>query len=96
VRKTIQESFVEFHWKHPSVYVGLVRLAREGRRRGRTKLGIGQLFEVLRWEWMIEGLPDNHEQYKLNNNYRSRYARLIMGNEVDLEGIFDVRELKSA
>lgn len=94
-RKDITAHFWAFHERNPEVYAGLVRLARTGKQSGRTKLGIGQLFEVLRWEWMIGGLPDRHEQFKLNNNYRSRYSRLIMQREPDLEGIFETRELAS-
>lgn len=90
----LRDKFLEFHGRNPAVYDGLLRLAYTGKRAGRTKLGMKQLFEVLRWEWMIEGLPDIHEQYKLNNNYTSRYARLIMASEPDLEGIFDTRKLK--
>ena len=36
---------------------------------------------------------DEHSGFKLNNNYRSRYARLIMEQEADLEGVFQIREL---
>lgn len=90
----IQVEFEAFHWRHPAVYSGLVRLARLGLARGHRKLGIGQLYEVLRWEWMIEGLPDGLEGFKLNNNYRSRYARLIMAQEPGLGGVFDTRCLK--
>ena len=51
------------------------------------------LFEVLRWEWIIRGLPDTAEEFKLNNNYTSRYARLIMESEPGLEGVFETRRL---
>ena len=90
---SIQTRFVRFHRRNPVVYDSLVKLARQAKARGRDKIGIGQLFEVLRWEWAMGGLPDTHEYHKLNNNYRSRYARLIMEREPDLEGIFAVRGL---
>ena len=90
---SIQEAFEAFHVKHPEVYTGLVRLARQGIAANRSRLGIGQLFEVLRWSWRIAGLPDEDEAWKLNNNYRSRYARLIMEQEPDLDDIFETREL---
>ena len=41
--------FAEFHRDNPLVYDRLVKLARRGRNAGAVKLGIGQLFEVLRW-----------------------------------------------
>jgi hypothetical protein len=33
--------------------------------------------------------------YKLNNNYCSYYARLIMHREQDLDGIFEIRIAKT-
>ncbi len=90
---SIQTKFLHFHARNPAVYSGLVSLAREAKMRGRSKVGMKQLFEVLRWQWMISGLPDEHEHYKLNNNYTSRYARLIMEQEPTLDGIFETRVL---
>jgi len=90
---SIQTKFEHFHQRNPRVYTELVKLARRAKARGRNRIGISQLFEVLRWEWSMAGLPDGHEFYKLNNNYRSRYARLIMEQEPDLAGIFKLRGL---
>ena len=44
----------------------------------------------MRWNRFLR-----NETYELNNNYHSRYARLIMQKEPGLAGIFDTRELKS-
>jgi hypothetical protein len=33
--------------------------------------------------------------FKLNNNYRAHYARLIMHQEPDLDGIFELRRSKA-
>jgi hypothetical protein len=55
-------------------------------------MGIKMLWEVARWNRFLR---TNDEKYKLNNNYHSRYARLIMQKEPGLAGIFDTRELKS-
>ena len=35
-------------------------------------------------------------EFKLNNDFTSRYARLIMQQEPDLEDFFEVRVLRSA
>lgn len=92
---TIQARFETFHEKHPEVCDHLIRLADQARARGRTKVGMKQLFEVLRWERMIAGLPDEGEDFKLNNNYTSRYARYIMNRHPRLRGVFETRELKA-
>ena len=84
--------FWEFHRDNPHVYETLVRLARKARSRGHSKVGIGMLFEVARWEIALE---TNDQTFRLNNNHRSRYARLIMQREPDLAHIFDTRELRA-
>ncbi len=91
-RLTIAERFAAFHELNPHVYAALrtlaLRLHGTGRRRGSIK----QLFEVLRYEYSLRTEGD---EYKLNNNYHSRYARLLMENEQALQGWFETRELRS-
>lgn len=93
--KTIEESFLSFHAANPHVYRNLVTMARDLAKKGRKRIGIKMLFESLRWRYMLE-TDDPSSDYKLNNNYTSRYARLIAENESDLANIFQTRELKAA
>jgi hypothetical protein len=44
----------------------------------------------------MAGLPADGEEFKLNNNYTSRYARLLMEREAGLSGLFATRELRAA
>lgn len=90
---TIEEAFAAFHAANPHVYAELVALAREARGRGVARLGIGMLFEVLRWR---VALRTGGDEFKLNNNYRSYYARLVMLREPDLDGVFETRQLHAA
>jgi hydrogenase maturation factor len=90
----IEQAFIEFDTQNPEVYKQLVRLARQWRAAGKAKLGIKTLFEKLRWEWHVAGLTDS-EGYKLNNNFTALYARKIMKNEPDLDGLFEIRSLAS-
>lgn len=86
---TLPERFEQFHDENPRVYVILVRLAREWiQRTGRHKLGIKTLYERARWEIV---LATKDPDFKLNNNYTAFYARLIMHENPDLRGIFDLR-----
>lgn len=92
---SIGERFEAFHVANPWVYDALVTLAREMVARGRNRVGVKMLFEVLRWEW-YRATADPSSEFKLNNNYTSRYARLIAECEPDLVGVFETRELKAA
>jgi transcriptional regulator with XRE-family HTH domain len=89
---TIQASFEAFHQANPWVYTSLVRLARDMREQGHKTIGIGMLWEVFRWQYS-RATTDAHSTFALNNNLRSRYARLIMDREPDLDGIFEIRKL---
>lgn len=90
----LDERFLDFHHAHPEVYERIVELARKWRDAGHEKIGIATIFEVMRWERGLRGVKDA-EGFRLNNSYRSRYARIIMANEKDLVGFFDTRTLES-
>lgn len=88
----IEERFIEFHHANPHVYDQLVRMARHWKQTGHDRCSIKMLFEVLRWQTGIA--TDTADPFILNNDYTSRYARLIAANERDLAGLFNMRQLK--
>ena len=67
--------------------------AREARRAGKTRVGIKALWERMRWDFFV---TNRNDDFKLNNDFTSRYARLIAQNEPDLVGMFEVRRLRAA
>ena len=93
-QKTIQDRFDDFHRDHPDVYQELARLARILKSKGRTHYSIDALMHVVRWNYVISGEPS--EDWKLNNDFSSRYARLLMEQEQDLTGFFELRRLKAS
>lgn len=91
--QTIQARFERFHAEHPEVYRELVKLARQAQRSGRKHYGIRTIWEVMRWNFSMRGDP--FEEFKLNDHYHSRYARLIARQEPDLADLFEFRALHS-
>lgn len=91
---SIQTRFEAFHQKHPEVYKTLVRLAFELKARGFRRYGLKSLFERVRWHFQVD--LDLGEDWKINNNYSSRYARKLMAEFPELDGFFELRELKAA
>jgi hypothetical protein len=92
----IQREFLKYHQANPHVYKFLVRFAREALQeleaRGKARCyGIAACVERARWHinFEVKGFPD----FKLNNDYRARYARLIMKTEADLRGVFALRPI---
>jgi len=94
VESVHERAFRKFHMEHPDVYAALVRLAREWVAAGRGKLGIGALYERARWELSLSAKSTDAE-FKLNNNHRAFYARLIMAQEPDLADLFELRKQRS-
>lgn len=90
--QTIDERFAAFHELNPHVYDELRRLALDLVHRGRARIGIGMLFEVLRWSSSMSTIGD---EYRLNNDFRSRYARLLAAQESELAEAFEFRALTS-
>ena len=87
----VDKAFWEFHDANPNVYKKLVQMTRDLKAQGHSKVGMQMLFEVIRWKSMLRTKSND---YKMNNNYGSRYARLIMDNEADLKDIYETRRLK--
>ena len=82
--------FVEYHERNPVVYGILRDLTREALAAG-MKVGIRMIWENARWRLHFE---TDDAAFKLNNVHHSRYARLLMLREADLEGAFRLREVR--
>jgi hypothetical protein len=93
-QQKIDDRFARFHYDNPHVYDELVRLARRAQSRGHKTIGIELLFAVIRWESMMT--TRDSSGFKLNDHYTSRYARMIMEREPDLNNMFRTRKLRAA
>ena len=89
--KRIRDRFITYHLANPDVYRNLVAAARTLKAAGRERGGIGLLYERLRWLHITGAYGD--EPFKLSNDFRAEYARLIMVQETDLRGFFRLRSL---
>jgi hypothetical protein len=86
------EKFWNFHEKNPQVFHELAEMALDAHAKGKKKIGIGMLFEVLRWNRFIN---TTDADFKLNNNYRSRYSRILVQVYPELDGLFETRRIRS-
>lgn len=86
----LESAFRQYHDRHPEVWRYLVRLVGQLQRRGRDRYGIAALWERLRWHFSIER---GEEEFKLNNNHKAYYARLLMARYPQYAGFFQTRQL---
>jgi len=88
---SIQERFERFHEANPQVYRELRRMALDLACKGLPRIGIGMLWEVLRYS----SIQTTGKDFKLNDHFRSRYARLLLQREPSLESRIELRQLRS-
>lgn len=86
------ERFEEFHAANPGVYDTLAREARRLKEVGHKRYSIQALFEIVRWHRALQTTSD--EGFKLSNDFKPFYARLIDRNESDLKGFFVLKRTK--
>ena len=89
---TVYESdFNIYHRRNPSVYSKLLELSLRLKRVGASKYGMKALFEILRFNALLQ----SDKKFELNNNLAPYYARLLMKNEPLLDDFFRIRTLTS-
>ncbi len=87
----LDSDFNKFHLRNPSIYAKLRELALRLRRVGASRYGMKALFEILRFNSLLQ----HDEKLELNNSYAPYYARMLMMNEPKLKGFFRTRTLTS-
>ncbi len=89
---TIEERFTAFHETNPWVLDSLLTLA-DDYLTNRPRLSVKMLFEVIRWEYDRATFGD---AFRLNNDFHSRYVRLMIARRPDLASSFETRRLRAA
>jgi hypothetical protein len=86
-QESIQERFERFDQTHPEMYEEFCAIAYDLLRRGRTHYGSKAILEVIRYHRVVSG-QDEHELFKMNNIYSSRYARKLINEDERFERFF--------
>jgi hypothetical protein len=89
--KTVEQRFQEFHERNPRVYDLLRGLCREARAKGHRHIGIDLLFARYRWERPSVSMPG--EEFKISNDFKPYYARLLMVRHPEFSGLFRLKRL---
>lgn len=91
-KRNHEKEFRRFHLAHPDVFEQIIKHARLLWSHGHRHYGIAAFFENFRWHRRIPEKPDEAEEFKLNNNYRAFYARMLMALYPEFDGFFELRE----
>ena len=87
---TIAERFALFHEANPHVADALDALAGQWLAR-HQRVGMKAVTEALRWRTGIE--TTDSSPWRLNNNYTSLYARLLLDRHPEWAGRIETRAL---
>lgn len=88
----LQRRFLQYHEANPHVYEAVREVVISLKRKGWQRYGAKSCFELLRFHSNVWAAT---EGWKLNNDYTSRYARLLMEQEPELAKFFSLRRLRS-
>lgn len=83
----ITDRFRLFDQTNPHIRVRLVQLIEQHLNHGARRLGIGALFEELRWS----GTETNGDHYRLNHDYRAHYVRALIADHPEWRDLFELR-----
>ena len=85
----IEHAFQAFHAENPGVYELLEGAALAAHTSGARRLGIAKLVEDIRYRSDVRTAGD---AFKMNNNFRALYARLLIHRHPELEAVLSTRE----
>lgn len=87
---TIDKKFIAFHQNNRHIYQDILRYTKQVWDSGHRNFGMKAIFERIRWDYTVysTGIP-----FKLNNNYTSRYAKLVERDLPHTRGFFRNREI---
>ncbi len=84
--------FRAVHAANPQVYRRLEEKALDLVKQGRTRIGIAELVEDLRYDFTLR---TTGEPFKLNNSHRAFYARMLIQRRPELAAVVETRKQKS-
>ena len=88
---SIQAAFLRFHAAHPEVFSKFREYAEELYQRGHRRYSADMILGRIRWHFQIE---KGDRDWKVNDHFTSRYARLLMSTYGKFAGFFELRRLR--
>lgn len=97
-RASLQQRFEAFHEANPRILDAIIQIARDAKREhGYRVWSINGVFEILRYSKKYRNLRmqlkiSQADGFRLNNDYRAFYVRLVERAAPELEGFFEKRK----
>lgn len=91
--RTIDDAFRQFDREHPEVFRLFRDYAEQIRGRGFSRYSSDAILHRIRWWHHVEQAD---REFKINDHFSSRYARLLIEVDPTFAGFFELRRLRSA
>jgi len=88
-KKNLNDAFDDYHRENPLVYIAFRRSAVQLMNAGHTHFGAKCIMEYIRFHTAVTG----KDSFKINNNYTSRYVRLLEKERPEFIGFFAKRTI---
>ena len=92
---TIAERFTAWIEAHPQVFELFKQYATEAMAAGQRRYSADALVQRIRWHLTVETVPTDGTEFKINDHYSSRLARMLVEAEPKFEGFFELRQLRA-
>lgn len=99
---TIQANFEKYHREHPEVFLMIVREADRAIRAKKKKFSVKAIGNYIRWNIFIESEKETlfdkkgeKIEFKLNDAFFSRYARLLIITYPHMKDFIEMRDLRA-
>jgi len=90
IDKGLLRKFEVYHAEHPEVFAQFRLKALNIKHYGFKKYSHVTIIEAIRWDVDIGG----GKPFKINNDFKSLYARLMIDKYPEFEGFFELRTMK--
>jgi hypothetical protein len=87
-----RELFYKWHNKNPFVWKAIENIFLDKAKNGQKRIGLKEIFEELRQTIIKE---KNDDEWKLNNNWTSAYARILAFKYPELSHFLEIRRALS-
>ncbi len=88
--KSIDEAFRDFHKANPQIYSWFKKYFFHLERKGKKKISGKLIIERVRWEAFVK---TTGEDFRINNNFTSRYVRLFIREFPQYSNYFELRTI---
>ena len=98
----IQTAFETFHRAHPEIFLLIAKEADRAIRAKKKKFSVKAIGNYIRWNMFIESDEEtlfnkkgDKIEFKLNDAFFSRYARLLIITYPYMESYIEMRDLRA-